>query len=1082
MTVLTDGSVTPGFAPEKTTRPGESEIAVGGLGFPPVADIRVRVLGRFAVVRRTQEIPARAFGGRRAQQLLRLLALQRGTLVLKDVIAEALWPQQPPVNAGGNIEVLVSRIRRALGDRTLIQTSCGGYSLAAGGRCWVDAEAFLGAVEAGRRLLVERSADALVSFRNALELWNGEPLAEDIYSEWAQEHRRRLALAHVEALEGAATAALLTGEPADAVTWAQRALASEALRESSAMIAVRALAASGNRAEALVAFDSFRRTLADEAGLDPSPEALELRQHILLGQPVAPAPASKAARPTARLPEPLRFVGREEECAAVLSAAAGVGPRLIMVTGPSGVGKSRLLAEATRRTQVPVLSCQAFPADRNVAWSLAESLLRQAGSVAGPAGVMLPDREAQALAALIPGAKPINHNIPSDEPDRAFAVQGAVRLVEAVAQPRCLIMVDDLQWADPTSVELLGLLLRRTDRVSMVAALQQESAPAVAPECFGMPAAQVQHLPLGPLPATAIRTLFSDTVLAEVILDEADHTPLMVIEVAAALAVDGTVVRDQQGDFRLPTPSDPAHARKAVRAGLHHAVLGRLARLPARWRELLTLVALVGRPAQPALLADATGWDPCEIANYLDGLARAGLVTPGPDGWRPGHELFSQALAGRLRPAERASTHALLAKALQQHGGGTAEIAAHLAASGDRDRASAAYAAAAARCLGQRSDDEALRLAEAGLSLGPSGPAGAQLLQTRAEAYRRRGKLKEARADLKAALESCDDAAGRSGLLAELAILEARSVSIYRGEELVELAIAEAHGQPGALGQALAAGAIIDLPAGNLARARRRFQRARQLLEEAGEVRGCARLLYWQAMTSYTAGRLREAATRLRDLAHLPALPVEVLRLWSPRATRGHVLALLGQPEAGLTEIDETLAQAGTARYLAVEAECLWRRSEALVFAGRSGEAVEQAEQAVFVATQLSHAGCTAGALRGLGIAWEAAGKLDRAEEAFRCSRITAEGNTLFAAWASARLGACLARQGRPRDAAPHVRDALATGPPLSRYEARWAHAELLAARGEDIACQAAAAAALQAAQKGGYLVLVPRLSELAVP
>src|ERR1035437_1832268 len=154
------------------------------------------------------EPPLPALAARLPQQLLRLLTLRRGTLVPKDVIAEALWPERRPADAGGNIEVLVSRIRRALGDRTLIQTGSGGYTLTSDGRCWVDAEAFLAAVDGGRTLLAERPAEALVSFRSALEICQGEPLAEDTYVEWAQEDRRHLGLALLEALEGAAAAAL----------------------------------------------------------------------------------------------------------------------------------------------------------------------------------------------------------------------------------------------------------------------------------------------------------------------------------------------------------------------------------------------------------------------------------------------------------------------------------------------------------------------------------------------------------------------------------------------------------------------------------------------------------------------------------------------------------------------------------------------------------------------------------------------------------------------------------------------------------------------------------------------------------
>lgn len=1049
---------------------------------PAAADaIRIRLLGRFAVLRGSEEIPPRAFGGRLPQQLLRLLALRRGTLVPKDVIAEALWPERRPADAGGNIEVLVSRIRRALGNRTLVQTGPGGYALTGDGRCWVDAEAFLAAVEAGRALLAERPAEALVSFRNALEIWSGEPLAEDMYVEWAQENRRHLALALLEALEGAATVALATGDPAEAVLWAERALAREPLREASAMLAVQALAASGDQAGALAAFDSFRRRLAREAGLDPSPDARELRQSILRGQPFPAGPGKGAARPHTRPPRTVPFVGRQDECAAILAAATGRGPRLILVTGPSGMGKSRLLAEAARLARVPVLDGQAFAPDRDEAWSLAARLLRQAWRLAGPASTLLPDREAHALASLIPGlAAPTTsgQDVLDDEYNRAFAFQGAVRLVEAAARPRCLIMVDDLQWADSTSLTLLGLLLRRVDRVSMVAAYQQyEAAAGFTPETFATPATYVK---LGPLPADTIRALFSDPVLAEVILDQADHTPFAVTEIVAALASYGAVQRDERGRWRLRTPGDVAQARTVVAAGLHHVVEARLARLPGGWRELLSLLAVLGRPAPPALLADASGRELRDVLAALEGLAHAGVAHPGRQGWALRHQLFGEALAGALHPAGKAHLHALLAQVLQQNGADPAELAGHLLASGDRAAAAVAYAAAAARQLERSSDDEAMRLAEAGLFLEQPGRTRGLLLGVRGEVYRRHGRITEARADLKAALRSLDDATDRSRVLAELAILEARTADAARGDDLLELAIAEAGGKPDALGQALAAGAIIDLAAGNLARAEHRSLRARRLLEEAGDRRASARLLYWRAMVCFTGGRMREAVTQLGHLAHLPVARGEMLRLWSPRATRGHALAFLAQAEAGLMEIDETLAWARVARYPAHQSECLWHRSEALAFLGRADNAAEAAQEALAIATRIRHAEWTAASLRGLGIALEAAGQLDRAESAFRRSLRAAEGEPLFAAWASARLGACLARQGRPEAAAPHVEAALRSGTPLTCYEARWAHAELLAARGEGEARRGAAAETLRAVQAGGYLILVPRLRELA--
>jgi tetratricopeptide (TPR) repeat protein len=433
-----------------------------------------------------------------------------------------------------------------------------------------------------------------------------------------------------------------------------------------------------------------------------------------------------------------------------------------------------------------------------------------------------------------------------------------------------------------------------------------------------------------------------------------------------------------------------------------------------------------------------------------------------------------------MRPAETARCHALLGQALAQSGADPAEAGSHLAASGDHDGAAMAYAAAARRQLDRICDRAAMRLAGTGLSLDPAGRTRAALLEARGEARRRAGQLAAARADFTAALDSLDDPASRSRVLAQLAILDARTADAACGGELAELAIAEAGDQPAALGQALAAGAIIDLTGGNLARARHRVQRAARLLDQAGDRGGSARLLYWRAMECFIEGRLPDAVTQLGRLAHLPVTPGEVLRLWSPRATRGHALAFLGRAADGLAEIDETLASARAARHPAVEAECLWHRAEALAALGQGADAMEAAEQAAGIAARIGHAEWAAAAHRGLGIACEAAGLPSRAESAYRRSLEAAGGIPFFRAWAAARLGALLARQGRPGEAAPHVRAALEGGTPLTRHEARWAQAELLASQGDDAACRATTATALDQAQDSGYLILVPRLRELA--
>ena len=1054
------------------------------------AAIRIRLLGRFAVDRDGQEIALREFGGGLARRLLRLLAMRRGTLVPKDLIAEALWPDDPPADPAGNVEVLVSRIRRALGDRTLIRTGPGGYVLADGGRCWVDAEAFLDAVQAGRAGLAVRPAEALTSFRAALGIWRGEPLPEDTYADWAQADRRHLAIACLEALDGAAAAALDSAgaaAAAEAGCWARQAVAAEPLRESSVLLLVRALAETGDQAGALGAFDEYRDLLTAETGLEPTPQARQIRQRILAGPPAGGKPRPRhISRPAESHGSPADrrdpFLGRYEECALIADAAAGRGPRAVLVSGPGGIGKSALLAEAARRTGVPVLAAQAFAPDQDQAWSLAAWLLSQAARVL-PVPAPLAEPEASALAEVAPGlagSPDAAFGCLDDRERRAFAMQAAVRLIAAMAQPRCLIVADDLHWADPTSLTLLGLLLRRLDGVSLAAAYRPDANHGFDPaEALGLPASQLTRITLGPLPAHVIRDLFSDQLLAEAIVRRAGRTPFTVTEVISPLARQGAITRDGDGKWRLRAGRGAAGAARVVASAMEQAAGNRLAGLPSRWRDILGPLALLGRPAPPALLAAVTVTDLRTVLDTLEGLGSAGLASPGPRGWAPSHELIRQAVTAAMHPAETARFHALLATALRQCGADPAEVASHLAASGDSGQAAITCAAAARRQLKRICDQEAMRLAGTGLALDPPAPTRAELLEVRGEARRRIGRLTAARADLTAALDCLDDPASRSRVLAQLAILEARTVGAASGGELAELAIAEAGEQPAALGQALAAGAIIDLTEGNLARARCRARRAARLLDQAGDSCGTARLLYWRAMACFIEGRLRDAADQLDRLAHLPVTPCEVLRLWSPRATRGHALAFLGHAAEGLTEIEETLARVRAARHPAIEAECLWHRAEALVALGQGAEAIEAAQESAGIAARIGHAEWTAAAHRGLGIACEAAGLPGRAESAYRRSLEAAQGSQLFRAWAAARLGAFLACQGRPGEAAPHVQAALDEGTPLTHHEARWAQAELLASQGDGEACRRAAAAALDQAQEDGYLILAPRLREL---
>lgn len=249
-----------------------------------VAALEICLLGRFVVRRGGHELAARAFEGRLTRTLLRVLVSQRGRFCSKDHLAEALWAERPPADPSGSLEVLVSRIRRALGDPTFILTGPGGYAFTDEERCTVDIEVLRANVLAGRtRLSVGEMAAALEAFTDAVDAWGGEPLPEDAYADWAQALRIELRRLQLEALEGGAEAALALGDPDRAVQMAEMAVVREPLREHAHLLMVRALAAAADRAGALRAFDDFRRRFAEDLGLDLSPEAWDLQGRILRG-------------------------------------------------------------------------------------------------------------------------------------------------------------------------------------------------------------------------------------------------------------------------------------------------------------------------------------------------------------------------------------------------------------------------------------------------------------------------------------------------------------------------------------------------------------------------------------------------------------------------------------------------------------------------------------------------------------------------------------------------------------------------------------------------------------------------------
>jgi DNA-binding SARP family transcriptional activator len=1051
--------------------------------------LEVRLLGRFVVRRAGQEVAPTAFGGRLVQTLIRVLVSRRGSFVSKDVLAEALWSERLPADPTANIEVLVSRARRALGDPSLILTVPGGYAFAGQARCLIDAEEFAAAVRAGgEELAARRPVLALRCFREALDRWEGQPLAEDAYADWAQDYRRTLVRVHLEALEGAAAAALAAGQPGEAVAAAEQAVGLEPLREASQLLLVEALAASGDQAAALAAFAAFRQRLAAELGLDPSPQALELERRILRGQHPGPArtgrtPAVAARpRPARRSPGEIAFVGRQRELDHVLAGLEGAGPPFVVVVGPSGSGKSRLLAEVAARSPLPVVATRAFLPEREETWGLGRNLLQELLSLDVQAAQAVPDLAAPALAELLPELvelRPVSGRPIDPESRRALTLQGAVRLASAAVTDDVLILVDDAQWADASSLDLLQRIAQHVPGIHLVVAQRPEEVTEhAAVSAFLTGLRELGHLAelrLGPLGTDAVAELLEDKELVRAVVEAGDGSPLALVECIQDLADRGALELRGSGRWQARSTITARLARDAAQAGQERAVAARTARLPARRRELLRLLALLGREVPARLLAQAADVYEAEALDALDALARGRLVRLGDHGWATTHDSIAETVARRLPAEARAPLHARLAEALRRHGGDPAEVARHLAGSGDRSAAASAFAEAARLALERFANQEATRLVDQALALRPDEPVRRAILEVRAEVRARTGKLAGARADLREALAGTASGAARARLLARLAMLTLGAEDELRAAELVDLALTEAASDPLARAGALAVGAIVDLNVNRLDRAAKRSDEALELFQRGGDARGVAAILDGRAMAAFLSGRVRESAEAFDRAATLYVDTGQLLPAVSPRASRVHALVKLARPGDALADGDAALELARTLGHPDSICYSLLQRSFALAALGRGQEALANATEALAFAERLGHREWTIMSHHRTGVAYEAAGDPDRAEAAYRRALELADPVPYHWSHCANGLARLLIARGELDEAEPLVTRSLAEGLPLTAYEARAAQVELLAARGVE-AARSLAREAMALAEQGGCLAVVPRL------
>ncbi|GII03856.1 AfsR/SARP family transcriptional regulator [Planobispora takensis] len=489
-----------------------------------------------------------AIPGLKVRALLADLLVHEGRPVPADRLIDDLWGEDPPGNPAGALSAKVSQLRRALEDaepgaRELVAHHPAGYLV----RGETDAGVFRALLaEAGRARDPRARADLL---SEALAVWRGPALADFADEPFAWPAVTRLTEQRLAAQEDRAEVRLELGEHAALAGELRELLTGHPFRERLRAAHMRALYRSGRQNEALASYEELRTMLADELGLDPSAELGALHRAILTQDPSLTAPAPPPAPgarqnapaldgsappattapppPPAAVPDPVTsavsapaapavpgtapatnvpspitgLVGRDEAVSGILARLAA--DRLVTLTGPGGVGKTRLAVEAAGRLVNP--SASGTPVGLPAPEAPSASGTAPAVRELFPDGVWLvelaaldrpadPDallRLAEAVMAVL-GVR--------DAADPGGPATAAARLAEALRSRRLLLVLDNCEHVIEPVAELVESLLRAAPGLRILAtsreplALAGEVVWAVPPLEVPGPAAGLEEL------------------------------------------------------------------------------------------------------------------------------------------------------------------------------------------------------------------------------------------------------------------------------------------------------------------------------------------------------------------------------------------------------------------------------------------------------------------------------------------------------------------------------------------------------------------------------------------------------------
>lgn len=631
-------------------------------------------LGTFQITRNGQPVPR--FRVNAARALLAYLAVEADRPHRRETLAGLLWPEVPDATALKYLRHTLSELRKAIGDddhTEFLQITRSTLQFNLDRSTWVDVAAFMHGAQ----------SRTLSDLEQAAELYRG-PFLEGFslegspaFEEWLLVRQQQLARLAVDMLYRAATQRAESGDYGKAITHAQHLVLIEPLHEAALRLLMQLFALDGRRNEALAQYETYRRTLAQELHVRPSPDLAAEYDRIRAGLWVSnlhsEPPESSA---------PLRtFVARERELAQLDRALArvrrGFG-HIVFVTGEAGSGKTALLNEFVQRTLdvhrdvIPatgLCSAQVGPGDPYLPFRDILRLLtgdieaKRAGGALSPDHARrlwdaLPDTLqalveqgpdligsfvntetlllcAEALTSIhAPWRTRLSARIQRPAPTLSANIwQQMTTVLSASARSRTLLLIiDDAQWADAETIGLLFHLGRLSPARILIVVAYRSNDVLLGRAGERHPLESVIHeeqRATGESPIdldAAEGRAFIDALLdaepnrldnkfRETLYQHTSGHALFTVELLNDLQARGELVRDAAGCWVMSDTLDWQRLPARVEA----VIAEHIARVPAQWQALLQAACVEGEEFTAEVVAEAIGLAEANVVHALSG-------------------------------------------------------------------------------------------------------------------------------------------------------------------------------------------------------------------------------------------------------------------------------------------------------------------------------------------------------------------------------------------------------------------------------------------------------------------------------